>query len=176
MSPCPSGIPRRTASSSSLTRRASACESTTSRKRARSSSPKASSSSERPSTQAFVTWGSSKTPMAMPSSFTGGMRPVSHAEALERYQALPLPDTTEEHWRFTDLRGFDPDSFEQVRGTVPGTGSGATMLDLDVAGLATIGEAGVTVERAPDGVTFTQLGEDHERLYSLVGWEEKFAA
>jgi hypothetical protein len=22
---------------------------------------------------------------------------------------LPLPDTTEEHWRFTDLRGFDPD-------------------------------------------------------------------
>ena len=98
------------------------------------------------------------------------------AEALERYQALPLPDTTEEHWRFTDLKGFDPDAFEQARGTVPGTGSGATMLELDVAGLATITEAGVTVDSAPEGVTFTQLGEDHERLYSLVGWEEKFAA
>jgi hypothetical protein len=32
-------------------------------------------------------------------------------EALESYRALPLPDTTEEHWRFTDLKDFDPDSF-----------------------------------------------------------------
>src|SRR5437763_9172515 len=96
------------------------------------------------------------------------------AEALERYRELPLPDTTEEHWRFTDLRGFDPDAFEQ-RGLSPDVAP-ATMLDLDVAGLATISEAGVTVERAPEGVTFTPLDEGHERLYSLVGWEEKFAA
>ena len=34
-----------------------------------------------------------------------------NAEALARYKELPLPDTTEEHWRFTDLRGFDPDVF-----------------------------------------------------------------
>ena len=33
------------------------------------------------------------------------------AEALDSYRALPLPDTTEEHWRFTDLKDFDPDSF-----------------------------------------------------------------
>ena len=97
-----------------------------------------------------------------------------NAEALERYRELPLPDTTEEHWRFTDLRGFDPDAFEQ-RGLSPDVAP-ATMLDLDVAGLATISEAGVTVERAPEGVTFTPLDEGHERLYSLVGWEEKFAA
>ena len=97
-----------------------------------------------------------------------------NAEALERYGELPLPDTTEEHWRFTDLRGFDPDAFEQ-RGLSPDVAP-ATMLDLDVAGLATISEAGVTVERAPEGVTFTPLDEGHERLYSLVGWEEKFAA
>jgi Fe-S cluster assembly protein SufD len=95
-------------------------------------------------------------------------------EALERYRELPLPDTTEEHWRFTDLRGFDPDAFEQ-RGLSPDVAP-ATMLDLDVAGLATISEAGVTIERAPEGVTFAPLDEDHERLYSLVGWEEKFAA
>ena len=30
---------------------------------------------------------------------------------LERYQALPFPTTTDEPWRFTDLRGFDPESF-----------------------------------------------------------------
>jgi Fe-S cluster assembly protein SufD len=101
---------------------------------------------------------------------------VSRAEALERYRAMPLPDTTEEHWRFTDLRGFDPDSFGRDQGTVPGTRLARTMLDLDVAGLATITEAGVEIERAPDGVTFAPLSEDHERLYSLVGWDEKFAA
>ncbi len=101
---------------------------------------------------------------------------MSRAEALERYRALPLPDTTEEHWRFTDLRGFDPDTFGQNRGTVPRTMAARTMLDLDVAGLATINEAGVEIERAPDGITFAPLSEDHERLYSLVGWDEKFAA
>jgi Fe-S cluster assembly protein SufD len=101
---------------------------------------------------------------------------VSRAEALERYRELPLPDTTEEHWRFTDLRGFDPDSFGQDGGTVPGTAPGRTMLDLDVAGLATISEAGIEIQRAPEGVTFAPLPEDHERLYSLVGWDEKFAA
>jgi Fe-S cluster assembly protein SufD len=101
---------------------------------------------------------------------------VSKPEALERYRELPLPDTTEEHWRFTDLRGFDPDSFGHASGTVPETRPAETMLDLDVAGLATITEGGVSIERAPDGVTFALLDESHERLYSLVGWEEKFAA
>jgi Fe-S cluster assembly protein SufD len=101
---------------------------------------------------------------------------VSKPEALERYRELPLPDTTEEHWRFTDLRGFDPDSFGHAPGTVPETRPGETMLDLDIAGLATITEGGISIERAPDGVTFATLDESHERLYSLVGWEEKFAA
>ncbi len=101
---------------------------------------------------------------------------MSRAEALERYRELPLPDTTEEHWRFTDLRGFDPDSFGRDQGTVPRTTAARTMVDLDVAGLATITEAGVEIERAPEGVTFAPLPEDHERLYSLVGWDEKFAA
>src|SRR5205807_2528993 len=50
------------------------------------------------------------------------------------------------------------------------------MLELDVAGLATITEAGFEIERAPEGVTFVPLTEEHERLYSLVGWDEKFAA
>jgi len=59
---------------------------------------------------------------------------MSRVQALERYRELPLPDTTEEHWRFTDLKGFDPDSFGQVPGSDPGSRPGGTMLDLDVAG------------------------------------------
>jgi Fe-S cluster assembly protein SufD len=100
------------------------------------------------------------------------------AEALERYRALPLPSTSEEAWRFTDLRGFDPDAFVQNghdRGQAPAM-SGEVMLDIDVAGLATVSERGIEIERAPDGVTFARLDEAHPRLYELVGWEDKFTA
>ncbi len=100
---------------------------------------------------------------------------MARTEALGRYRELPLPDTTEEHWRFTDLRGFDPDSFSHDGGQSPAVAP-AAMLELDVAGLATITEAGVEIEREPDGITFAPLPEEHERLYSLVGWDEKFAA
>jgi Fe-S cluster assembly protein SufD len=100
---------------------------------------------------------------------------MARAEALDRYQSLPLPDTTEEHWRFTNLRGFDPDAFTNGKGSGPSRPA-RTMLELDVAGLATITETGIEIERAPDGITFAPLDEGHERLYSLVGWDEKFAA
>ena len=104
---------------------------------------------------------------------------MARAEALERYEALPLPDTTEEAWRFTDLRGFDPGRYGHV--PVPAEGDRSVtdvprMLDLDVAGVAVVTEDGITVERAPEGVTFEPLSEDEQRLYSLVGWNEKFAA
>jgi Fe-S cluster assembly protein SufD len=99
---------------------------------------------------------------------------MSRSEATAAYAALPLPDTTEEHWRFTDLRGFDPESFASG-GHVPVSNTG-TMLDLDVAGYVTVTEGGIDISQAPDGVTFELLSEDNERLYSLVGWDEKFAA
>ena len=41
---------------------------------------------------------------------------MSRAQALERYNELPLPSTSDEHWRFTDLRGFDPDAFSTADG------------------------------------------------------------
>jgi Fe-S cluster assembly protein SufD len=101
---------------------------------------------------------------------------VSRAELLERYRELPLPTTKDEHWRFTDLRGFDPDAW----GTVPerrlSPASAPTMLELDVAGVAYVGEGGIEIEQAPEGIRFEPLSEDHELLYSLVGWDEKFAA
>jgi Fe-S cluster assembly protein SufD len=103
---------------------------------------------------------------------------VSRPELLERYRALPFPTTTDEPWRFTDLKGFDPDAFVSnghVAGPGPGTSQAATMLDLDVAALATVNEDGIEIERAPEGITFEPL-HDHELLGTLVGADEKFAA
>jgi Fe-S cluster assembly protein SufD len=99
---------------------------------------------------------------------------VTRAELLKRYQALPLPSTTDEHWRFTDLRGFDPDSFT-TNGAVAQRDLPETMLDVDVAGMAVVGESGVSVVQPPEGVTFEPF-TDHERLGELVGADEKFAA
>jgi Fe-S cluster assembly protein SufD len=99
---------------------------------------------------------------------------VARHELLERYHALPMPTTSDESWRFTDLRGFDPDTFASnghVSGTVP-----RTMLELDVAGLATVTAGGIEIGRAPDGVVFEPLHESHERLGQLIGADEKFAA
>ncbi len=102
---------------------------------------------------------------------------MSRADLLERYRALPLPSTTDEPWRFTDLRGFDPEAFVSnghVGGQTPDVAAGS-MVELDVAGLATVSEDGIEVERAPDGVRFEALA-DHELLGTLVGATEKFAA
>jgi Fe-S cluster assembly protein SufD len=98
------------------------------------------------------------------------MHPL-RTDLLERYRALPLPTTQEESWRFTDLRGFDPETF-----TASGeSASPARMLDVPVSGLATVTESSLVIEQAPDGVTFAPLA-DHPRLHELVGWDEKFAA
>jgi Fe-S cluster assembly protein SufD len=96
---------------------------------------------------------------------------MTRADALAAYEALPIPDTTEEHWRFTNLRGFDPEAFSGAA-----TAEISTMLDLDVAGHATVTADGIDISTAPEGVTFEPLSEDNDRLYSLVGWDEKFAA
>jgi Fe-S cluster assembly protein SufD len=99
------------------------------------------------------------------------------ADLLKRYQSLPLPTTADEHWRFTDLKGFDPDSYVQ-NGHVGGQSlavSSEAMVEIDVAGLASVREDGIEIERSPAGITFEPLG-DHERLGRLIGWDEKFAA
>ena len=96
-------------------------------------------------------------------------------ELLERYRALPLPTTKDEAWRFTDLKGFDPDAFGHASGPGPGVGPAETMLDIAVSGLAHVTESSLEIERAPEGVTFEPLA-DHPRLHELVGWDEKFAA
>jgi Fe-S cluster assembly protein SufD len=99
---------------------------------------------------------------------------MPRADLLERYRALPFPTTKDEHWRFTDLSGFDPDAWT-ANGAGGGIAAAPSMLDLNLSGAAYVAEAGIEVDRTPEGVTFGPLPEDHEVLYSLVGWDEKFA-
>ena len=98
------------------------------------------------------------------------MRP----DALARYRELPLPTTKDEHWRFTDLKGFDPEAWS-ANGAA-GIASPPSLVDADVAGTASVGEGGIEIEGAPEGIRFERLTDEHDRLYSLVGWDEKFAA
>ena len=98
---------------------------------------------------------------------------MARAEALERYRALPVPSTTEEAWRFTDLRGFDPDGFAATGDAV---GEPQSLVSLDVAGSVIVGEAGMHFAQVPDGVTVEPLRDDHPLLGTLVAPNEKFAA
>src|SRR6266513_1849418 len=99
---------------------------------------------------------------------------MSRADALERYRELAVPGTSEEHWRFTDLRGFDPEAFS---GEKAAAGTPASMLALDVAAEAVVTETGIEITRAPAEIRFEPLDESHERLGALVGWQDdKFAA
>ncbi len=100
---------------------------------------------------------------------------MTRTEILERYAALPLPTTKDEHWRFTDLSGFDPESWT-ANGAVADVVSPPSLLQLDAAGIARVSEAAIEIENAPEGIRFERLPDDHELLYSLVGWDEKFAA
>jgi len=108
---------------------------------------------------------------------------MARAELLERYRALPLPTTAEEPWRFTDLKGFDPDAFaanghvSQGHDPVPGTGPrpDETLVEIDCAAVATVTEAGIEIGSVPEGITFEPLTE-HERLGRLVAGDDKFTA
>jgi Fe-S cluster assembly protein SufD len=98
---------------------------------------------------------------------------MSREQLLERYRALPMPTTKDEAWRFTDLAGFDPDAYAANGSTT--VVAAPTMLEIEAAGVAHVSEAGIEIERAPEGVRFEPL-VDHPLLGTLVGSEEKFAA
>ena len=83
------------------------------------------------------------------------------AAARELYDNLDVPSNREEAWRFTNLRGFDPESYDMQRG-------GLTLGDAEL----------------PDGVVFASLAtmaaerpELVEPHYgTVVSGDEKFAA
>ena len=95
---------------------------------------------------------------------------LTRDEAARRFEELPLPSTADEHWRFTDLRGFDPSalvSTEHVQG------QSLAMLDLDVAGRAIVTETGIEIVGAPEGVTFEPLPADYAA--TIVPDDDRFA-
>jgi Fe-S cluster assembly protein SufD len=98
---------------------------------------------------------------------------VARAELVERYETLALPTTREEHWRFTDLAGFDPEAYGAKAAAAAEVPS---MLDLDVAASATIDDAGIRVDNAPEGVRFEPLTDDHPLVGSLVQPDDKLRA
>ncbi len=59
--------------------------------------------------------------------------------ALETYTALPVPSNREEAWRFTNLRGFDPDAHTAHPGTfaLDGEPGGAVFTTLAAGGRVT---------------------------------------
>lgn len=97
----------------------------------------------------------------------------SRDDARARYDKLSLPTTSDEHWRFTSLKGFDPDAFDA---SATGTGTRPdSMLEVDAAGTAFVSESGIEIVDAPDGITFEPLAE-HDLLGKLVGADDKFTA
>ena len=58
--------------------------------------------------------------------------------------ALPLPTTKDEHWRFTDLSGFDPDAW--AANGAAGIAAPPSMLELDASGVAQVGEGGIEID------------------------------
>ena len=97
------------------------------------------------------------------------MTTLTRSEAAKRFAELPLPSTSDEHWRFTDLRGFAPD---QVPDAVA-VSEKKPMLDLDVAGRAVVTESGIEIVSAPDGITFEPLPADYPS--KLIPDDDRFA-
>jgi Fe-S cluster assembly protein SufD len=101
---------------------------------------------------------------------------VSRAELLQRYRALELPTTNDEHWRFTDLAGFDPDAFvAEPNGAATGA-QGSLLSDLDVAGIVRVDERGVEIAGVDERIRVERLDDGHERLGTLLRSDDKFAA
>jgi Fe-S cluster assembly protein SufD len=99
------------------------------------------------------------------------MASITREAAAKRYDELPLPTTADEHWRFTSLRGFDPNGHVSLPDE--GTRPAGPMLDLDVAGRAIVTETGIEIVSAPEGVTFEPLPADYPA--SIVPDDDKFA-
>jgi Fe-S cluster assembly protein SufD len=95
---------------------------------------------------------------------------LTREAATKRFDQLPLPTTADEHWRFTDLRGFDPAALVQ---NGHAQGQSPAMLDLDVAGRAVVTENGIEIVDAPDGVTFEPLPADYPA--TIVPDDDRFA-
>ena len=97
------------------------------------------------------------------------------SELVGRYNAMSLPTTKDEHWRFTDLKGFDPDVWSAETAAPADV---ASLIDLDVAVTATITESGISVSdrSSSPALRFEPLTDDHPLLGCLVQPDDKLRA
>ena len=97
------------------------------------------------------------------------------AELLERYHGAPASDDEGRALALHGSQGLRPgrvDGERRDRDRVRRRRCSSSTSP----GVAHVGEAGIEIERAPEGIRFEPLTDDHELLDSLVGWDEKFAA
>jgi len=109
------------------------------------------------------------------------------AAARATYESLPVPTTRDEAWRYTNLRGFDPDAFVTAD-AAPADGDGDVVVPLaSVAGRVVQRGSRVVSEELPEGaggVVFGSLARIVEErpelverfLGRVVSDDEKFAA
>jgi len=110
-------------------------------------------------------------------------------QAAESNEVLSVPSSSDEHWRFTSLRGIDFATYAATVEAVPGEPQGAILAEGEHAGRIVMRDSGVVLDEfSPDvaaqGVVFgslKRLAEEHSDLVepvlgTIVGYDEKFAA
>lgn len=110
-------------------------------------------------------------------------------QAAESNEVLSVPSLSDEHWRFTSLRGIDFATYAATVDAVPGEPQGAILAEGEHAGRIVMRDGGVVLDEfspevAAQGVVFgslKRLAEEHSDLVepvlgTIVGYDEKFAA
>jgi len=110
-------------------------------------------------------------------------------QAAESNEVLSVPSSSDEHWRFTSLRGIDFATYAATVEAVPGEPQGAILAEGEHAGRIVMRDGGVVLDEfspevAAQGVIFgslKRLAEEHSDLVepvlgTIVGYDEKFAA
>ncbi len=110
-------------------------------------------------------------------------------QAAESNEVLSVPSSSDEHWRFTSLRGIDFATYAATVDAVPGEPQGAILAEGEHAGRIVMRDGGVVLDEfspavAAQGVVFgslKRLAEEHSDLVepvlgTIVGYDEKFAA
>ena len=101
---------------------------------------------------------------------------TAQSRAARALRGAAAADTTEEAWRFTDLKGFDPDAFGRPSQT-PGDVPAESMLELDVAGCGQRrARPGSRSSARPRASASSRSTTTTRACATLVGWDEKFAA
>ena len=100
------------------------------------------------------------------------------SDLLERYEALPLPTTKDEHWRFTDLRGLRPGRLRRSRTArrAPAAQAGLACSSSTRPGRRSSARRGIEIVRRAGGRHVRAAPRITSCSATLVGTDDKFAA